>query len=201
MELGQIHLGTEFGGVLCTLARHPDLKSFVEVGTWNGRGSTQCLMAGLVDRTDDWSLMSLETNPARHAGAVKHWEGVAPDRLRLVLGRLSTAIMRPEDVAAHPLVQPPWQDWYEEEIADFHQAPLVSLPPTVDAVLLDGGEFSTCGDWEAVQAAHPRVVAMDDTTSIKCYGIVAQLSADPAWELLGAGDERGGWAVYRRVPA
>lgn len=196
---GQIHLGTQFGKVLKELASRPDLRSFLEVGTWNGRGSTECLMAGLVGRTDDWSLVSLEINPVQYATAATRWAGIAPGRLHLKLGRLGTRIMHPSAVETHPLVQPEWREWYAGEVRDFRAAPLVPLPPSVDCVLLDGGEFTTCGDWEAVQAAAaPRVVALDDTRAIKCAGIAAQLYRNPAWEVLGAGDERGGWAVFGR---
>jgi hypothetical protein len=199
--LGQIHEGTEFGAVLRQLAAaRADLKSFVEVGTWNGRGSTACLMAGLASRADDdWSLLSLEIDPAQHAEALRHW-AAAPRGLRLVLGRLGTRVMRPDEAAAHPLVQPPWRDWYADEIAHFQGAPVVALPPVVDFVLLDGGEFTTCGDWSAVQAGGlPRVVALDDTACLKCADIARQLAADPAWRLLASGDERNGWMVFERV--
>lgn len=197
--LGQIHLGTEFGGRLRDLALRPDVHSFVEVGTWNGNGSTTCFMAGLMARTDEWTLTSYETNQEWHDTAVARWKGVEPERLRLVHGRIGNRIMSMRDIETHPLVQPAWREWYEGEFRDFEAAPLVSLPPVVDCVLLDGGEFTTCGDWDAVKAAGPRIVALDDTRSIKCVDIAAELHADPEWALLDQGDERTGWAIFTHV--
>jgi hypothetical protein len=91
--------------------------------------------------------------------------------------------------------------WYPKEKREFEDAPLVRvLPPTVDFVLLDGGEFSTRGDWEYPRTLSPRVVALDDVWSFKCRGIAAELMSSPKkWRLLREHAERNGWAVFERV--
>ena len=40
---GQINRGTELGEMIYNLAQDTQYKNYVEIGTWNGEGSTQCL--------------------------------------------------------------------------------------------------------------------------------------------------------------
>ena len=54
-ENGQIHMNTPFGKWLFDLATDPAYKTFVEVGTWRGNGSTYCVVNGLVKRLMDLS--------------------------------------------------------------------------------------------------------------------------------------------------
>lgn len=198
---GQHPPDSAFGRVLAQLAARPDLRTFVEVGTWNGQGTTASLMQGLQARDDDWMLVSLETNPVMHARAVQHWgqfgrAALDSGRLRLVLGRLGDEVMDPADIEHHPLVQPQWREWYRDEARDFLAARRVGLRGPVHVAVLDGGEFTTRGDWGVLRAMRPRVVALDDVNAVKCHDVFHELRADPAWRLVDTGDEGNGWAVF-----
>ena len=50
--LGQINLGTERGQIIKDLASMPTVRTIVEIGTWNGYGSTQCVLEGIKDKKD-----------------------------------------------------------------------------------------------------------------------------------------------------
>ncbi len=44
---GQINNNTEFGQILYDLSCNKEYTSYVEIGTWDGQGSTKCIMDGL----------------------------------------------------------------------------------------------------------------------------------------------------------
>ncbi len=44
---GQINMDSEFGKIIFEYARNTEYKSYLEIGTWNGEGSTNCFIQGL----------------------------------------------------------------------------------------------------------------------------------------------------------
>jgi len=66
-QMGQITLDTKLGQLLYRLASRQEFKRYLEVGTWNGLGSTMCFSKGFSTRTDqDYILYSLECNKEKH---------------------------------------------------------------------------------------------------------------------------------------
>lgn len=68
---GQILLDSDFGKLLAKLARQCEV--IVEIGTWNGRGSTKCLADGLV--RDSQQMFSIEADKAMFDSARKLHSG------------------------------------------------------------------------------------------------------------------------------
>ena len=62
MGQGQINRGSLAGETLFNLATTPKNKVFVEIGSWNGQGSTKCIMDGLIKRMDESYLISIEAS-------------------------------------------------------------------------------------------------------------------------------------------
>jgi hypothetical protein len=76
---------------------------------------------------------------------------------------------------------------------------LITLPPC-DVILLDGGEFSTEGDWTALYHPNLKVVALDDTNIMKTSRIYAQLKADPNWRCVyDTPTLRNGAAIFMKI--
>lgn len=195
---GQINLDTEFGRAIYTIARDVRYTSFCEVGSWNGLGSTRCFYEGLRSRPEV-RLYSIEADPAMMALARKTWDGVP--NVTLLFGTLHRTGMTREEVLSHPLyprVKDHYILHYDTEMNVLKTSPSVSVPPC-DVVLLDGGEFSTEGDWAALYHDGLRIVMLDDTQVIKTNRILTQLLADPAWKCLrNEPGDRNGWAIFER---
>jgi hypothetical protein len=48
---GQINMDTEFGTTIYNIIKNnDDINNIFEVGTWNGQGTTVCIMNGLIDK-------------------------------------------------------------------------------------------------------------------------------------------------------
>ena len=201
-------MDTGFGRFIAHVARErTDLLHFAEVGAWNGQGSTLCIAEGLAARDgeggDRPSLVSFEADPEMYARARSFWEKRdVPFDFELVRGRISTEMDDVEDVREAPGYEACHETWYIGEKAAFESAPFAAtrLPPVIDFLLLDGGEYSTNSDWQTAKKHWPKVVALDDTRFFKTRKIVEELDDSPEWMFI-AGDahERNGWAVYERV--
>jgi hypothetical protein len=196
---GQICLGTPFGDWLRRLGADSRFRRFVEIGTWNGRGSTLCLLEGMAQQGRGYhpTLLSVEANEAAAAAARELYQWRAGVPIKVLHGRVAERMMEDGEILAHPLferVRGHHRLHGQAERRDFASAPLLSFSEGADVVVLDGGEFSGWADWEAAQRMGARVVCMDDTQVMKNRDTLAD-AVSKGWRVLGAGEDRNGWAV------
>lgn len=203
---GQINLESAFGKRIYEIAQNPNYTTFAEVGTWNGEGSTWCFVQGLRCRndTDRVHLYSLEANTNMLRQAEQFYREFSFPFLHLLGGTVNrTQFLSREEVCAHPrfpLVRDHYHLHYDDEFHSFSQAPYQgdAIPAQVDVVLLDGGEFSTDGDFAFFQTRQPRVWLLDDVSVIKTQKIFETLQADPQWVLTDCHlQDRNGWAIFQ----
>ncbi len=118
---GQINNNTEFGQILYDLSCNKEYTSYVEIGTWDGQGSTKCIMDGLLSRKDLSILYSLETNKKFYDIACDYW---APQlamyrvpKLNLISGRIveATDISSVEDIQKYDEYDYRYLDWRSED--------------------------------------------------------------------------------------
>jgi hypothetical protein len=147
------------------------IQTVVEIGTWKGMGSTECLIRGLMDSyKPEVSFTSLEVNPEMHKIATESWGEKLPSWAKLVHGR----IIEIDELVAEELgsEHPDEAKWFEQDKEAMKTCPNVlgSLPEHIDFLFLDGGGFSTDAEFEKLKN-RSRIVGMDDTTSRKCKKI------------------------------
>ena len=197
---GQITLDTTFGAALKDLAADPRFKIYVEVGTWDGEGSTKCLVKGLESRSpEDASgagVFSFEANRDLWMVASRYWQDRNPP-LRILWGRLAERMMGEEKVRAHPLfekVEDHFNLYFKKDVEHFSRAPLIRMR-RCDVAVLDGGEFCGEGDWDAVRVLKPKVVALDDINVMKNNELYHELFLHRNWRLIFHSSERNGSAI------
>jgi hypothetical protein len=107
-----------------------------------------------------------------------------------------------EEVESHPnysnISSGDWRNWYTGEKANFEKSTVGTLPDEIDFVVIDGGEFSGIGDWEAVKTKSPRYVALDDTFTVKTGTVLCDMLSSDEWVVLYEGNERNGWAILHK---
>jgi hypothetical protein len=196
---GQINMDSSFGQAIATIASNPAYKKFCEVGTWNGLGSTRCFYEG-IRRNPGAELISLEGNYEMYKSASTVWKDVP--QVKVLYGTLHRNIMRPSEVISHPLysfIREHYSQYYESEKEACLNAPLLTVPKC-DVVLLDGGEFSTEGDWKELYHPGLKVVILDDTHVIKTNRIYNELKRDFSWRIVyNDVGSRNGCAIFVRV--
>lgn len=75
---GQINLGTPLGDAIRRLAANRGYYTALEIGTWNGLGSTLCLLRGAADRPPEypleiWSIEASQDMAALVANRLQEW--------------------------------------------------------------------------------------------------------------------------------
>lgn len=203
--MGQINIDTKFGKYLYDLAANDQYKVFVEVGTWNGQGSTRCLISGIVGFNPNAKLYSLEANANMFNQAKSFWSN-CPRQLHLIHGVLHKKQLMLDEIEKHPMYYKllengdKYKTWLLNDIQDMQQINIFNIEEdNVDVIVLDGGEFSTHGDWEVLQKKNPKIVCLDDSNVLKTYDIRNELLHSKDWEVVvDEQADRNGWCVFKR---
>lgn len=159
--MGQITLQTELGQALYSLCRNrQDVNTVVEIGTYDGLGSTDCIIRGLANSgKPDVVFFSLEADRNRFRESVGNWSGLLPSWAQILHGRIvetnqmdSSALNSQE------------QDWFNQDVRAFESCSNIAdlLPQTIDLLFLDGGEFSTYSEFQKL-SSRSRIVVLDDS--------------------------------------
>jgi hypothetical protein len=213
---GQVTMDTELGMLLRALAKQPDVLVCVEIGTWNGEGSTYCIAQGLHETSGH--LVGIELNPVFYEQAVRFYSGKAlpveiikglalavkdypdPEHFR---EQASSTFWEREDPGCY-------KRWYAEEHEMARCAERVNVLKDivereghVDLAFIDGGEFTSASEFLFLEPHIRRYVVLDDTSaarSIKNAAAREWLRSSRDWEIVR--DELGqgnGWlAACRR---
>jgi hypothetical protein len=113
--------------------------------------------------------------------------------------------MTREEIITHPLFKTIDEHYYlhyDDEVNSFNNSPYIGdkIPTEVDVVLLDGGEFSTEGDWQFFQNKNVKVFMLDDVNVIKCNNIRKILLNDKNYRLLSENlNDRNGWSIFEKI--
>lgn len=195
---GQINDDNVLAEWIKKLCADEDNKTFLEVGTWNGLGSTRVFVDALKDRTDT-TFYSLECNEEKSLHAKRFYEDVANVHiLNEILVELT-----PEQVYE---VFPEARDdeefnrWNTVDIENMKHCKVFSAADTFDVVLLDGGEFTTYHEFQHIKDKC-RYLLLDDTNTNKCKKIVEEVKAQTeTWEILGEDAvSRNGVMMLKRI--
>lgn len=196
---GQINLGTKFGNEIYNICMLDDVNVCVDIGAWNGLGSTKCIVQAL-EKKKKGHVFSFEIDDAMYAAACQVWSG--NPYITLSKSRLATSMMTIDEVKNHPnysnISSQNWMDWYAGEVANFDNSDVGELPDVIHFVVIDGGEFSGSGDWNAVKDKNPKYVALDDIFTVKTSHIIDELISSGLWDIKSQGNDRNGWIILQR---
>ena len=197
--LGQI-CDDPFSREIERYAADPQYTAFLEIGTWNGRGSTRAFANGLRGRTDDYVFYSLECNADKSADAA----ALYADEPRMHI--LNEVIWNDEPsdfyaVFPQALSDAMYRRWNEVDILNMKKCPLFlerkDLPEVFDVLLLDGGEFTTYHEFQALKD-RCRVLMLDDINVDKCTLILAEIRASSNWRIVKEDTTRNGFMIAER---
>ena len=188
--IGQINLGTPAGECLRKISSREDVKTIVEIGTWNGAGSTRCIAEGMQD-TD--TLYSLECNKAMYDQAKVLWE--SKNNVNIIYGSIVTELEMDSEQLSYEE-----QGWYQQDMVAIQECPnvLESIPETIDLLVLDGGEFSTFAEYSKL-VSRSSIIFLDDTTCRKNRKVREQLLNSDEFEVvMDYPGDRNGWSLFKR---
>ena len=186
----EITLNDEFGRAIAETIRRCRVQSVIELGSWDGTGSTAVIVSALKDAPDR-RLTCVEPDIHRHAALQRVVAGL-PWVTTVCRPSVSRAAMTPqtfEEVWRDPynnLAYPEAavREWWNETPADRpgERGYLETLTDERwDAALIDGGEFCGYDDFRLLKH-RVRVLMLDDVFhAYKCSRAHAELDIDAAW--------------------
>ena len=196
---GQIQLNQPFGQWIAKYAADTRFSRYLEIGTWNGRGSTCCFYDGFTKRSDTPTLQSYEIDKDRATEAAALWS-FAP-QIRVLRGRVLPDNLCPTYREVFSFFPHLNQEWHEADVRNFWSCRHIPIEEP-EVVLLDGAEYLTQFEFDRVFKECPsvRVYMLDDTHTAKTPRINEYLLNHPEWTRVAYSDtERNGWAVFERV--
>ena len=199
-SIGQINLNTKFGKLLKKYSEDSNAKSILEIGTWNGFGSTRCIIEGLQNRTNEYIFYSLECNTEKSNSAKKLYENI--DNVH-ILNEVIINVM-PEniyEIFPEILKNSDYNYWNSIDFSNMKDKPLFlerpNLPQIFDIILLDGGEFTTYFEYQLLKD-RCKYLMLDDINVTKCKLIVKEIENNPdKWEILEKDNERNGFLICK----
>lgn len=202
-NLGQIH-NDAFSNDIKLIASNPQYKTFLEIGTWNGLGSTRAFANGFQNRSSgqDYIFYSLECNVDKCADALKLYKN------NLNIHILNEVIWNEEpsdfyDIFPQARDNALFKKWNEVDIINMKECDLFlkrpEIPDIFDVILLDGGEFTTYYEFQILKN-RCKLLLLDDINSDKCKLIVDEIRSNPKeWKILRTQNVRNGYLIAEKL--
>jgi hypothetical protein len=200
-NVGQI-CNTQFSKDIEEYASNQNYKTFLEIGTWNGLGSTASFVKGFKSRTDDYVFYSLECNIDKSNDAAKLYS----DNPKIHI--LNEVIWNEEpsdfyEIFPQCALNETYKHWNEIDIINMKKCNVflkrTKLPEIFDVLLLDGREFTTYYEFKLLKD-RCRILMLDDTNTDKCKLIVCELSSQTnKWKIVKQSNDRNGYVIAERL--
>jgi len=198
-DLGQVKPWEDLSRFIFELSSDPENKVLVEIGTWNGLGSTRFFMQGLL-KNKEAEFWTLENNLEKVNFAKSYWQKVVDDN-NLKVNFVHGSVISNEDI----------DEWVKNHPDDFNEKELywididkkntksvINLPfENIDVLLIDGGFF---GHMEYLLLKDKcKYILLDDTTCYKSKQTREELLSSSEFHLIH--DDlncRNGISVFKR---
>ena len=193
---GQILPGSDFAQSIDNIVTVYKPKTIVEIGTWRGLGSTKTIIDSIIKNNLQSEFTSIESNSTFYHEAVENLKDYK-NYVNLIHGRIIEvdeviSFCKKEGVSVV-------YEWLKNDIVDIENNKNIidDLPKFIDFLLLDGGEYSTFSEWQKLKD-RTKIVAMDDTLTMKCQHIRAALMEDDEYKCIVDSNDRNGYSIFIR---
>lgn len=204
--IGQINLDSLLGKYIYNIVSREDVKTIVEIGTWNGYGSTECIKKSIIEsKKQEYEVFSLEINEEMYNIAIGN---NYPPRFNLILGSI---------VDENDLNWMNWDDYFKSDEGNFHGGSkstwldedkinlkkvknvIDKIPLQIDLLILDGGEFTTYPEYLKI-GNRADIIVLDDTKELKCKKIREELISNKDYNIIIDDlNERNGFLIAKKI--
>ena len=198
IAMGQIKKDTLFGKKLYEIAKDPQYKTYLDIGTWCGLGTTKCFLDGIITR-DNAKLYAVESNVFFYETTDKYWSkyfehyDVNKEKFNLFYGTLVPYEKLSE---SYKTDSGKTKDTYDYN-QDIKVAPLLEIKEDIDVICFDGGHFSTVHEWNMFKNK-AKVVILDDTKTSKTRMILDEITKSKEWKIFYNNQNDGGNLIAKK---
>jgi|688.fasta_scaffold25334_8 hypothetical protein len=210
---GQINLGDIAGDLIFEVSKRDDVKNIVEIGTWNGLGSTNCVIRAIIESNENKNFISIEMYEDMYNTALANLNSVnvlnksgQNKQLSDYVTLLNGSIIDFEDVFwfNHSEIDFNIDEharlWYDKDLSllKISKKVLSELPEQIDFLILDGGEYTTYPEWIKLKD-RTRIVALDDSSILKCSKIRKEIIESGCYNTLYDNlNLRNGFSLFQK---
>lgn len=192
---GQISGQDSLAYWLRAIASDPNVHTVVEIGAWEGKGSTRCIGEVLTSRKDSehCKLTSLESSRERCLRAQKR--NLKFSLVQVIWG----SIVGKDDLDSDGLSSDE-KIWFEEDVKSLKNCPQVlnEIPDSIDMLFLDGGEFSTKSEYAMLSNRVTNWLIIDDTATRKSAAIAHDIrNGSTPFTIIVDSNQRNGFMVAK----
>ena len=185
---------------LVDLINNNEVKNIVEIGTWNGLGSTTMLLNIIKHSGKNISFYSIESDSLCFKAAKKNLKNNL-DNVNLILGRVhdidSLNYVDKNIIIEYGYGEKEFE-WFIQDLRRYKKIKNVSsqIPNKIDLLLLDGGEFSGYADFLALYSKS-KFIVLDDCNLFKQHNVLSFIEENRAnFELIYDSKNRGGVKIF-----
>ena len=203
--VGQISPNDPSGQTLMRYVVSNKLANIVDIGTWNGLGSTLCFLLALQGNRHT-KLITLEINREKQEIAKTNLRNyVNGIDVNFVWGSVisSSEIVDIETTFPELAANAEYRRWHSIDVANIDASPnaISALPERIDFVLFDGGEFTSYYEFVKLFPRCDKFIALDDINAPKCQLIRKVLLEHPDWTEIEHMQHRHGFALFQKKTA
>lgn len=196
--IGQIQPESQAGKWIHSICSKNEVSKIVEIGTWNGMGSTKCIFEAI--KNTNKKLISLEINPDMHNIAKSFYENC--QEIELILGKITDELIdlnSLDDSFFSDYSIQTKSEWRKQDLINLQNCPnvLEKIPSKIDFLILDGGEFSTFHEFQILKD-RSSFIFLDDVNipCIKNYLVREELlqTSELIYENLS---DRNGFSIFK----
>lgn len=199
---GQINLSSDLGKEIYNLVFQKDFDNIVDIGTWNGLGTTYCILHALENKKEKAKNTKLYTvelyNEMFEIAKINLKKYLNNSNFTMLNGKL----INYEDAFwfDHSTISdsdPHAALWYKKdmELLKSSQNVLSVLPEKIDLLVLDGGEYTTYPEWKLLKN-RTKFFILDDTNILKCAKIRQEILSDSKCTVLkDVTNDRNGYLI------
>ena len=205
--VGQVNRGSKLGEIIYNLCLQDDVKNIVEIGTWNGMGSTKCIYDAISEKKGEYLVYSLECNKEFYNICLKNYENLPKlDNFNLILGTIISPddnidpVSNFDDSFFKESSRDIQKSWYMEDLENCKNVPNVLniIPDQIDLLILDGGEFSSLAEYKKLKESTTYFI-LDDTNSIKNNEVSNLIRNDIRYQVIHDSNDRNGFLVAKKI--
>ncbi|CAN2170127.1 hypothetical protein MCEGKSH29_00035 [Candidatus Nanopelagicaceae bacterium] len=146
-RFGQIHPKSELGRWIQLISSFEEVVSIVEIGCWNGKGSSRRIVDGAKSSVNyaEKRIIGLEASPEMYKkakGNLKRFSNYSVLWGSIVtLDQLDNFDLTPQE-----------GEWLKNDIRMIQECPNVlnQIPSRIDLLILDGGEFASYSEFKVL---------------------------------------------------